>query len=41
VAKLPRPAGNRIDEAAALLDRLVASEAFAEFLTLPAYDMLP
>ncbi|MCW5889906.1 MAG: malate synthase A [bacterium] len=41
VAKLPRPAGNRIDEAAALLDRLVTSEAFAEFLTVPAYAMLP
>jgi malate synthase len=41
VGKLPRPAGNRIDEAAALLDRLVTSETFAEFLTLPAYDMLP
>jgi len=30
----------RLDEAAALLDRLVLDDDFVEFLTLPAYDRL-
>ncbi len=41
LASLPRdPAGDRVDEAVALLDRLVLDDAFAEFLTLDAYRML-
>jgi malate synthase len=40
LAKLERFPGNRYDEAAALLDRLVTAEQFAEFLTLPAYERL-
>jgi len=40
LAKLDPFAGNRYDEAAALLDRLVTAEEFAEFLTLPAYERL-
>jgi malate synthase len=32
--------GARLDEAAALLDRLVLDDAFTEFLTLPAYELL-
>ncbi len=35
---LPQP--NRLDDAAAILDRLVLSEEFVEFLTLIAYDYL-
>jgi malate synthase len=34
------PAGNRLPEAAQLLDALVAAEAFPEFLTLEAYGRL-
>jgi malate synthase len=30
----------RFREAAALFDRMSTSEAFEEFLTLPAYDLL-
>lgn len=33
-------AGHRLDDAAALLDRLVLADAFAEFLTLGAYALL-
>ncbi len=33
-------AGARLDEAAALLDALVLSEAFEEFLTVPGYELL-
>lgn len=40
LAKLPRTPGDRFDDAAALLDRLVTAEEFAEFLTLPAYDLI-
>ena len=41
LASLPRKsAGDRVDEAVALLDRLVLDDAFAEFLTLDAYRML-
>ena len=34
------PSGGRLDDAAALLDRLVLDDDFVEFLTLPAYDRL-
>ncbi|MEK6720426.1 MAG: malate synthase A [Chloroflexota bacterium] len=38
---LPRdPAGDRLDDAIALLDRLVLDDDFAEFLTLDAYRLL-
>ncbi len=41
LAALPRdPAGDRLDEAVALLDRLVLDDEFAEFLTLDAYRLL-
>jgi malate synthase len=33
-------AGSRLDDAAALLDRLVLDPNFADFLTLPGYDQL-
>jgi malate synthase len=33
-------AGHRLDDAAVLLDRLVLADAFAEFLTLGAYQLL-
>ena len=39
--RLRVPGGSRIDDAIALLDRLTESEELAEFLTLPAYEMLP
>jgi malate synthase len=41
LAKLPRFEGDRYDDASALVDRLVLADDFAEFLTLPAYDLLP
>lgn len=34
------PAGHRLDEAAAVLDELVAAPTLADFLTLPAYSRL-
>jgi malate synthase len=34
------PGGNRLDDAIALLDTLTRSEDLAEFLTLPAYQMI-
>ncbi|WP_058195886.1 malate synthase A [Xanthomonas translucens] len=34
------PGGNRLDDAIALLDALTRSEDLAEFLTLPAYQMI-
>jgi malate synthase len=40
LAKLPRSDGDRFEEAVALIDRLVLSEDFAEFLTIPAYDLI-
>ena len=41
LAALPRdPAGDRLDDAVALLDRLVLDDDFAEFLTLDAYRLL-
>ena len=41
LADLPRdPAGDRLDESAALLDALVLADEFAEFLTLDAYRLL-
>ena len=39
--RLRVPGGARIDDAIALLDRLTESDELAEFLTLPAYEMLP
>jgi malate synthase len=39
--RLRVPGGSRIDDAIALLDRLTENEELAEFLTLPAYEMLP
>jgi malate synthase len=39
--RLRVPGGARIDEAIALLDRLTEADELAEFLTLPAYEMLP
>ncbi len=40
VANLPRRRGNRIDDAARLLDDLVLADIFAPFLTLDAYGAL-
>jgi len=40
VSSLPGAAGARFDEAAWLLDRLVSDDAFVEFLTEPAYEMV-
>jgi len=40
VSALPGARASRFDEAAWLLDRLVASDEFIEFLTEPAYEML-
>jgi len=40
VSTLPGAFGTRYDEAAWLLDRLVSSEEFVEFLTEPAYGMV-
>ena len=38
LAKLP--AGGRIDEAAAIFDRLIEADELRDFLTLPAYEVL-
>ena len=38
--KLGGPAADRYEEAAELLDQLILSESFIEFLTLPAYEYL-
>ena len=40
VSGLPGASALKFDEAAWLLDRLVASDEFADFLTEPAYDMV-
>lgn len=40
IAKLGRAAGNRLDEAVALVDQLVLAGEFVEFLTLPGYKLL-
>jgi malate synthase len=40
LAKLGGPEQGRLADAAALLDRLVLAEAFPEFLTLSAYELL-
>jgi len=40
LGKLPRSEGDRFEEAVALIDRLVLSAEFAEFLTVPAYDLI-
>ena len=40
VCALPGSFGMKFDEAAWLLDRLVSSDEFIEFLTEPAYDMV-
>jgi len=37
---MPGAARARYDEAAWLLDRLVASDEFVEFLTVPAYEIV-
>jgi malate synthase len=41
VAKLRRFEGDRFDDARALVDRLVLADEFGEFLTLPAYELVP
>ena len=41
LARLGGAASGRTGDAAALLDRLVLSDAFEEFLTIPAYSLLP
>jgi malate synthase len=41
LAKLARFEGDRIDDARALIDRLVLADDFTEFLTVPAYELLP
>ena len=40
VSSAPGASGARYDEAAWLLDRLVASDEFADFLTEPAYELV-
>lgn len=40
IAKLETSGQSRLDDAAQLLDKLVLSNEFIEFLTLPAYDVL-
>ena len=40
-ARLGGPDNGRLREAAGILDGLVSSEEFVEFLTLPAYSLLP
>ncbi|MDX2193403.1 MAG: malate synthase A [Gemmatimonadales bacterium] len=40
VALNDRPSGRQVARAAALLDRLVTADDLADFLTLPAYEML-
>lgn len=40
IAKLGRPRGNRIEDAAAILDQLIEAGAFIPFLTIPAYEYL-
>jgi malate synthase len=39
--RLRVPGGARIDEAIAMLEQLTEAEELAEFLTLPAYELLP
>jgi malate synthase len=41
LAKLGGPSVGRLGDAATLLDRLVLSPTFEEFLTIPAYVLLP
>ena len=41
LGKLRRFEGDRFDDARALIDRLVLSDELADFLTLPAYELLP
>jgi malate synthase len=41
LAKLRRFEGDRFDDARALVDRLVLADEFEEFLTLPAYELVP
>ncbi len=38
--KLGKPAGNRYKDATAILDRLIESDEFIPFLTIPAYEVL-
>jgi malate synthase len=41
LAKLRRFEGDRIDDARGLIDRLVLADEFTEFLTVPAYELMP
>jgi malate synthase len=41
LAKLRRFEGDRIDDARGLIDRLVLADDFTEFLTVPAYELIP
>jgi malate synthase len=41
LAKVRRFEGDRFDDARALIDRLVLADDFAEFLTVPAYELVP
>jgi malate synthase len=41
LAKLRRFEGDRFDDARVLVDRLVLADEFEEFLTLPAYELVP
>jgi malate synthase len=41
LGKLRRFEGDRFDDARALIDRLVLDDEFAEFLTIPAYALVP
>jgi malate synthase len=41
LAKLRRFEGDRIDDARVLIDRLVLADEFTEFLTVPAYELIP
>jgi len=41
LCKLHRFEGDRFDDARALIDRLVLDDDFAEFLTIPAYALVP
>jgi malate synthase len=40
LSRLPQPAGNRLADAAHLLDELVLDETLEDFLTLRAYELL-
>jgi malate synthase len=40
VSSVPGAAGGKYDEAAWLLDQLVSSDEFVDFLTEPAYEMV-